>query len=338
MALIKTISEIRAILPHLSSLSNTAMLPNVDKSGRKHIVPIIGQAFYDSLNTKYNADPVTLTDDEAILVKYLQQPIVAAAYLDDIGLIASTITDSGIRTKTTTEMRAAFRWEVENLKTTLEDYWADGTEMLLSYLFANKNKFDSWTSSTSYAELNSFLIKTGSDFDKQYHLYRPLNNFWLLRAIMRDVEENYVNSLLGRDLVVYIKTQSTLDVVTPSGTIDLIRILKKAVAFLTIKHACEQLPVRIEKYGFTVSFRTGDVENPASAGRGSADQVLIETQKKAAERDGQHYLQSVAIYLPFLYQKGNADFDTAFSNSPLNVPIDTAPTSNGNERRNIFRF
>src|SRR5689334_19079332 len=54
VALIKTIQEVRALLPHLSRLSNTANLPNIDKSTRKHVIPIIGKALHDDLNAKYN--------------------------------------------------------------------------------------------------------------------------------------------------------------------------------------------------------------------------------------------------------------------------------------------
>ncbi len=342
MALIKTIQEVRAILPHLSRLSNTASLPNVDKSGRKHIVPVIGQALYDTLNAHYNAAPATLTSAEQALLPLVQLPLIAFAYLDDIGLIHATITDSGIRRASTTEMPAAFRWEVEQLKSTLADYAADGIELLIGYLYDNQADFPAWTDSDAFAQIDGLLIKTAEDFNRQYRLYQPYRTFWLLKAIMTDVEENYLANLLGRDLVAWIKAQEAIPVDTGSGEADIKKLLKKAVAFLTIRHACDQLPIRIDQYGFTISYQSGDTENPAVAGRGAAPASDIEQKKNAAERDGQNYLAKAADLLVAMAGGEAGDppdgFQEAFQNSPLHVPVDSTPQTNGNEYRKIFRF
>lgn len=340
MALIKTIQEVRAILPHLSKLSNTASLPNVDKSGRKHIIPIIGQSLYETLDSHYNAVPQSLSDAERVLVSLVQVPLIAFAYLDDVGLIHATITDNGIRRATTGDMPAAFRWEVEQLKNTLADYAADGVENLITYLFAHADDFAAWTNSDEYKEINGYLIRTATDFNKQYRLVQPQRTFWLLKTIMADVEENYVIGDLGRDLLAWVKEQEEILVDTGSGEADVLKMLKKAVAFLTVKHACERLPVRFDQYGFTI-ITQGDAENPSVTGRSTAPGYNIESYKCAAEREGQNYLQKAEDLLVSL--GGNeADapdgFMEAFQTSPLNVPKDSPLPTSGNERRKIFRF
>lgn len=343
MALIKTIQEIRALIPHLSRLSNNAGIPNVEKSAQKHIVSIIGSVLYDDLNTKYNVDPTTLSDGEQALVKIIQLPLTAFSYLDDIGLIQATITDSGIRRTSTAEMPAVFRWEFEELKDTLTDYAADGIEILIKYLYAHKADFTSWTDSDEFKEIDGFLIQSGADFDKQYKLYQPNRTFWLMKSIMSDVEENYLCSMLGRDLFGWVKTQTSIVVADGSGEVDVKKILKKAAAHLTIKHACQQLPIRIDQYGFTITEMRSDAENPNISGRGNASTIDRELQMKAADKDGQNYLKKSADYLVNI-ARGIFDFDfdgdftTAFDKSPLNTPVDQVPVTNGNERRKIFRF
>jgi hypothetical protein len=62
-----------------------------------------------------------------------------------------------------------------------------------------------------------------------------------------------------------------------------------------------------------------------------------------AEKDGQNYLAKAADFLSgiglgiYTGDMGD-DFAAAFATSPLNIPVDTTPMTNGNEYRKIFRF
>jgi hypothetical protein len=56
MALIKTIAEIKAVLPRLvSNLSDTSLLPNFDRAEEKYLVPVTGRDLYNDIKTKYDA-------------------------------------------------------------------------------------------------------------------------------------------------------------------------------------------------------------------------------------------------------------------------------------------
>jgi hypothetical protein len=70
MALIKTINEVKAVLPKLvSNLSDASLLPNFDAAEIKYLVPIIGMNQYNDIVAKYSADPQTLSAGRAKIIK-----------------------------------------------------------------------------------------------------------------------------------------------------------------------------------------------------------------------------------------------------------------------------
>lgn len=343
MALIKTAAELRSVLPQLlSNLSNTANLPPIDKAQRKYIRPLLGKAFLDDIEERYEDN--TLGDDEDML-KYIQLPLAAYAILDNLAFIQSTITDSGIRTMSTDKMQAAHRWEYNEIRNSLEDTAIAGVEQLLDYLYEKQTDYALWTGSDEFKELDSFLIKTGIDFAKQYPLYQPYYTYWALKPVMRDAEENYLASRLGRDLLAWVKGNAEIEIEDSSGILDVKRLLKKAIAFLTIKHACEHYNTRFDKNGFTIVNAGGSPEDQSSTGRTAASQSETEKRKQVCDRDGQNYLNKAAYYLKGMGEGKYGDtwlenvaFMEAFNHSPLKKDPKAPTYTRGNERRNIFRL
>lgn len=343
MALLKTVVELRSLLPRLvSSLSNSAGLPNFDKAQRKYLVPICGKALITDLQTKYAANPQTLSSLETELVKHIQLPLAAYGVIDDMAFIQSNMTDNGFRTVSLDKMPAAHRWEYNEIRNTLSDYAMDGVEILLDFLFDNKASFPSWTGSAEYLVLDGFFIKSGTDFAKQYPLYQPLYTYWTLKPIMQDVEENYLAPTLGRDLLAWVKMQDTIEITVSGSPVDVKKFLKKAVAMLTIKHACEHFTPRFDKNGFTV-INTGSSDDDSATGRSAASGPQIAAKMQACDRDGQNYLSKAASYLVGIARGQFSEafdnsFTTAFEFSPLNKPTPALPYTSGNMRRRFFRF
>ncbi len=340
MALLTTITELRAALPSLfSRLSQNANLPNIGKAQRKHINGILGNDLVDDLETKYKNNG--LSDDEKELLKLIQLPLAAYAVLDDMAFLHVIVADGGIFTAGTDKLQPAHRWEYLELKNTLQDYAIDGIEDLLAYLYDKKADFPLWADSPEFTELDSYIIKTGTDFSKYYTLYSPLYTFWALKPLLLDVEENYLAGTFGRDLLAWIKNHDKIEVTVPGGgLVDVKKLVKKAAAFLTIKHACEHFTPRLDKNGFTV-VQTGNVDDNSNDGFTAATQQQVQQKKITCDKEGQNYLSKSAFYLlnvaDGIY---SADFDdsftTAFEGSPLKKEPDAKPWTNGNERRKIF--
>jgi hypothetical protein len=334
MALIKTLAELKAIFPRLvSNLDEDAQLPNFDTVEIKYLVPVIGMGLYNDIQTKYNAN--NLSASETALLKHMQLLVAANTFRDELIINQVLLTDQGWKTFQTAEMGKLVGWEFKELKSYLVDKALDAEEVLLAYLWANKADYALWTASDEYKQFTSLLIRTGTDFKKQYKsLHQPMRTYYALQAVASDVQEMHLYAGVGEDLLNYLKGADA-PTETEKKCIDL---LKKAMAFFTISKACNQLPVRISDAGLTVSSQYGDKEDADSAGREGAAIALIEKLQKDSEKDGQNYL-SKARYELYQYRKSTtsgADFNTAFDKGPLTGYVVPGDRTSGNEDRKIF--
>lgn len=336
MSLIRTAAEAKAALPRvLSNLSNTSTLPDFAAAEIKYLVPLIGYSQYETIEGKINADPVEeLTDAETALLPYLRRVVAFFAYLDDMGTDNAKITDSGIRTTESANLPRVFGWQYKELKNTLQAKAFDAVEVMLRFLFENKEDYLPWLSSDEYASLNGLIIKTGTDFDSHYKLYQPMRTFYALKVLLDEVQEDFLKPAIGEDLLDYFIAAEGLD----DDEKKFLKLLKKAAAYMVIRKACQHYSVRFDGNGFTIL--SGDAENPDTAGRTNSDIPLFELKMKSCEQDALTYLSKAKTALAtFRPGSGNTAFNLAFDEGPL-VDMDLTITTKqrGNDERKGFRF
>jgi hypothetical protein len=329
MALIKTIAEIKAVLPRLvSNLSDTSLLPNFDRAEEKYLVPITGRDLYGDIKTKYNA--TTLTSDEQTLLKQMQLVIAAYALHDELAFTHSKITDTGVRRNSTAQQPAAYNWEYQELKNGLKDAAIDGVEVLLTTLVAQAPAL--WIAAAEYTEFKRLLIKTGLEFDGIEKLQQPLRTYWMIKTVVADVQQNYISNTIGPDLLEYLR-----DKVAPTDEEkSILKLLKKALANYTIKHAMARYAVRFDSNGLTVI--TGDSNNTETSGR-AFNTALVDVKMKEHETNASGYLARAA-YECYQFNAGAASdqFKTAYAAGPLESYAAPADRDNKNATRKIFRF
>lgn len=336
MALIKTIVEIKEVLPKLvSNLNSASLLPNFNAVEEKYLAPLIGDALYTDLQTKYDA--VTLTADELILVKHIRLVIASYAFLDETAATHVFLTDQGVRVNSTGNMQKAVGWEYKELKKYLQDRALDGTEVLLKYMWKKKADLPLWTASTAYKQFEGLLIRTGTDFDDHYRLYQPMRTFYLIKHICKDAQKFYLISGLGASLVTYFLENEAPD----EKETEILEEIKKALAFFTIKHTGDHYTVQFSENGFTIVNEAmgGDRESDAS-GRSAASVQLLDKKFKACDREGKNFILRAKRLLVEYRKSGTSaiEFNVAFDASKLYSYLDPKCKTSGNERRKIFRF
>ncbi len=336
MALIRTVNEAKAALPRvLSNLGSAANLPDFAAAEAKYLVPLIGYSQYETIDGKINADPAEeLTEAETALLPYLRRVSAFFAYLDDMGTDNAKITDSGIRSTESSNMPRVFGWQYKELKNTLQAKAFDAVEVLLRFLFEHKEDYLPWLSSDEYAALNGLLIKTGTDFDKHYKLYQPHRTFYSMKVLLDEVQEDFIKPAIGEDLLAYFVDETPLD----DDEKKILKLLKKAAAYMTIKKACQHYAVRFDMNGFTIT--TGDSENGETAGRITADVTLFEMKIKACEDDALTYFAKAKKAMAALRPgSGKVGFVNGYDAGPM-VDYDSTATvrDRKNGDRKIFRF
>lgn len=326
MSLVTKIEEVRLSL-RLNSLNNDKSLPDMEDAEQKHIIPVIGESLYNRLQSLYSSG----SEDKSFLrlIAIVRKPLVAYAYLDNIGLLHATITDAGVRRFGTGDMPSVYAWEFRELTKSLSGKAMSGMELLLEYLDNNSMDWPEWSDSPLWGLRNNLIIKSGKDFSNNYPLYQPCRTYNALLPIIVEVQDNYIIPSVGKPFFDSLFINSG-----DSSNHEVIRLIKKSVAHYTIKHAVEQLPVSVTELGLTVltAGNSNDVEYP---GKTSASDHLLELKGRAADRDGALYLRKVKSYL----NKNASDqlfplyFRSKYYNNKSNKGFDK-----GNERRKIFRL
>lgn len=335
MALIRTITEAKAALPRvLSNLSNTATMPDFGAAEYKYLVPLIGAAQYDQVDGKMDAME-QLTEAENALLLHLRRLSALYTYLDDLGTDNAKITDSGIRSTETANMPRVFGWQFKELRNTLQNKAFDATEVLLRFLQDNIIDYPIWAGSDEYAIFNSLIIKTGTDFDAHYKLYQPLRTYYSLKNLIDEVQEDFLKPAIGEDLLAFFISAEALT----DDEKKLLKLLKKATAYKTIKKAAEHYSVRFDSSGFSVISQGADPENSDIAGRTEATLALFENKVAASERDAGTYLSKAKKAMVEYHDAGGSGaFNLAFETGPLVTWTDPAERTRGNEKRKNFRF
>jgi hypothetical protein len=273
--------------------------------------------------------------EKRFLLKHMQLLIAANAFRDEMIINQVMWTDQGLRTMGTQDLGKPVGWEFKELKNFFVDRGFDAEEVLLTYLWSKKTDYALWTASDEYKQFEALLIRTGTDFKNQYRsLFQPMRTYYQLQTVVADVQEMYLHAGVGEDLLNYLrdKADPTDDEVTG------IKLLKKALAYLTVKHACMQLPIRISSAGLTVNSMLSDREDPNDAGRQGADAAAIEKLQDDSERDGQNFLSKARYHLYAIYTAATttADFNTAYDKGPLKGYVPPGDRTSGNEDRKIF--
>jgi hypothetical protein len=322
MALITTIEEVKQVL-RVSNLNYDSSLPDFESAGQTHLKPILGATLYDALDTAYNES--TLTALQTSLLKKCRKPLVALAFIDDEGFQNVVMTDAGWRQAVTADMPAAFKWQVDRLISSLEKRASNAIEELYQFLLENQVEL-AWSDS----DRKKYLITNGNEFNDCYSLYHPLRTYSLLRPVMSKVEDKYVKPLIGDEYLAELKGLAA----PTTEEKEVIRLLRMAVAHLTIKHASETLPVRKWEGGFTVLNTTSDTQGGKSDQQPAAEN-LIALERSAADRDGQEYLKDAKRYLN--KYASVAIFANYFASDYYTAP-GTDSTESKNANKKTFRF
>lgn len=315
MALVQTIAEVKAVHPRLlSNTSSTAWMPNMEAAEYKYLVPLVGLPLYNDIHTKYTSNPVSLaglsTIEKALRLKMIAVT-VAAAYMDELSRNTAKITDNGVRTANSADMQRIFGWEYKEFKQGITDLYYDSIEVMLQWLFDNKASFTLWTNDASYTKFNNLLIKTGTDFTEQYRLYQPLRMYWMLRGIVQDVQDNYHALALGADLLTYF-----VNLTSPTAAEkEIIRALKKSIAFLTVYRTCRIHAVRFSDAGFSIIASETDAQSSTQA---ASPVAMLEHHMRMAQEDGLQQLERGKRLCRELRADGTVTaFNTAYDLGPL---------------------
>ena len=311
--LVTDIATVRKYLK-VAFINQNAMLPDFEGAQKKYLLPILGKGLYTVVETEAKTNPSEPSD----LLKLVLRATIPLAYFSDLSMVATQVTDFGVGTVASEHFVNAPRWQFLELKRSLEDKGCAALEELLIFLNEDLPEGIDWTIPDSY----DLLISTGKAFNQLFSISQPYRTFECLRPIAKGIETDEIIPLIGNTFFQYLKTK-----VTPSELErQAIYLMKKAIAYLTIKSAAELMPINITADGFTVSL-THNTDQPQQ-GQQQAGAIQMSVLVNSCDSSGKGYLSGLMDLL-------NANASATVFADYFTSPFYKAPavTTDNKERR-----
>jgi hypothetical protein len=326
MAIISNDKNLVKEFVRINFINSLSSFPNWEVAEQRHLLPLIGDEMYDKL-VDIMAD-AGASDQDKELLKKARAIVAPLAYLIELPLIHSQLTDAGLRTISTENMQAAHRWEFNEVKNYLEEAGAFAIENLLKFLFKHKGDYAEWTGSNEYEALNALIFTSATEFNTYFATAQPFRIFWQLRSLIKEVQDFYIIPSIGEEFFIELKDKAAPD----DDEKKAIDIIKKAVAQYTIVKAIEKHSAQVGAQGFTV--KVLDAES-VDSGKQDAPDTRLSLLYSSCERSADSYLVQLK---EFLNKKATAEiFATYFNSESYQAPATETPDPNCN-RKGIIGF
>jgi hypothetical protein len=329
--MLTTISEVIATGLRVSTISDDDTLPDMDEAINKHLLPLLGQSLITALQATYE-EPSDIPELNQTLV-LAQKTLAAYAYLSELAATHVRITSAGVRRTSTDNMPTAYQWEYKQAQAYLEERTYSTLETLLKYIDDNAEALTDDLDADLINARKSMLLKSGADLGRYVHVQYPFLTWYRMLPILQDVTQMNIIATFGEDfyneLMGVTNNDATTDP-TSAESKELIGLLQRAAANITIANAAEKMSVRVTGYGFTVTESQADTGDQTSA---NFEQLKRLTNR--VDKDGNMYLRKAINYAN---EKASTSlFATYFTSDKY-----TAPGSNiidrQNDLRKTFRF
>ncbi len=306
--LIKDIQRVKEILPVNVSFEFQKLKPFVFDAERI-VIDTIGEEFYKELDAHFNAEPFTADKPKDDIIKLLQEPITYLAFYICFNILNKVFSTQGFHRIENEESgkKSLFQRQEENLRNTFKLQGYNRLDICLDFLEKNKTDYPTWTDSEAYTLMKRNFINSTEEFSTIYNINKSRLMFLKLRNHQTIAEDFDVLPLIGRPFFDELKEQVVDDNLTPENE-KFLQILKKAVAFNTIKRGGVELLAELNEYGL---FQTQLQDNAANfKTKTAAEEDLYNRIIGRANAYAVTYLKSCESFL-----KENIDNYPTYANS-----------------------
>lgn len=260
---------------------------------RDAVLPVIGQALYDEINVENESGLSAPLKKLLDACRSVIGPLVVYHYTPKAEV---KIGDAGAQRMETANAKTAYQNQIVNFREqNLRDAEAS-LEALYKLLDENPTDYADWDGTDGKNDFNQFFIRTGTDFAKLFPSASPYRNYYAIRPIMDDVQQMSVLPILGDALFAYLLNKEVTSETLSAAEFQLIRRIKKLIAYRTMADAVPLLNVRVDANGITVMSQNRAL-NDALNTRQAADAASLNGLIKTCELNADKYRCEVVSYL-----------------------------------------
>jgi hypothetical protein len=230
------------------------------------LAPLMSDDLYRKLDQAYNdaANEDALSDALKELLEHCRRfigPAFCAAWAPKTDVKLGT---SGMQRTETEGYKSAYQYQGAKFVKAMIGQADLAAEALLRFIEKYAGEFPEWEESPAQKRRNALFIKSGLEFNEYFPSASPFRNYLALSAKMMDVELLQVKKKISAPLYNYLKEKAKEGEEFTDDESDLLVMIKKAIANLTVSFALPLLAVQIDEKGLTItsaSFGTDDDKN-----------------------------------------------------------------------------
>lgn len=141
-------------------------------------------------------------------------------------------------------------WQLNDIRRELLRSGHESMDLLLEILEANPDVFTDWTTKFG-AQNKKLLVHSTTEFQKGYNIFNSRQTFLALLPAISQVEDQYINHYLCKELLLAMKAPSTND-----NLILLKEYLQKAIVHFTIAKVYDEGIFNLDASGIKLKFDT----------------------------------------------------------------------------------
>lgn len=316
MPLITTIEQVIENGVKVNFMNEGSSLADMQAAEERFLLPILGQTLYQTILSEAN----NAESDFNNLIAKARRALAPLAYWLELPHIQTQITDRGLATSESENMKAAYRWQYEAMRESLADKGCFALEKMLEHLYEKQEDYG-WEQPAKL----KLIFTSGAQFAEYCTIFQPHRTFENLRPIIRQIEDQYIRNTIGDNFFESLRDNNNPGV-EDKKVIELIRL---TVANLAIHRAVEVLPAKISSEGFTVALR--DAADSVYPKDQHARNEQLSLLYHSAKQSGETYLVKLADYLN---KTASATVFQIYFQSEYYTAPDTVVPENPNAIRN----
>jgi len=254
--LINSTEELSSVMGAVNADLNFATIQSfIDDAELNHVIPAIGYGLYDALTAGG-----VLSDKQTRAKAMLQKAVANFAVHYFVAFGAVRIAETGIMVLKDNRQLPASDKKTYLLRMQSRADGYKALEAAINYLESNQADFPQYIADDAHANNRSLYVNTTAAFSQGFELRDNAEVFQRLRGVIKTVEENYIDPLLGDTLSAALR-QAILDNSTTDAQKKLIAKIASASAPLTIAEAIPYRLINFDSEGLVTATLKGNIEN-----------------------------------------------------------------------------
>lgn len=262
----------------------------VRQVGEDEIIPLIGEALYQQLNSA----PEDSSSGSSDLLEKVRDVLAPLIFYYYIPFAQGKSGAAGIMIIQNEGEVQAPGWMVREMRSEAYEKAMRAAERLLKFLEKNKGDYEEWVDSDAYTILKELFINTADEFHKEVNINRSRRTFMAIRQKIKLAEEDYIKPILGEGLFDAIKEDINSGDIS-AEFVPLLKYIKTAVANLAIASSVLSLNFKIDDKGITLYDNSMSNDDDPKRKQALAEQ--LREFKQEHQQIGENFLKKLSDYL-----------------------------------------